>query len=102
MHSRYCNNCNGYIQDKRLKKCCRLCLDINKDTKKLDTAGSDEETQTQPITIEDKRIISRTVQINLCMLHDYFYQRYNITEDIEDVFNMWIKWSRAAAKCYRA
>ena len=89
MYNRYCYSCNGYIQDKRLKKYCRLCLDI----KKRDAA--------QPIIIEDTRVISRTVQINLHMLHDYFYQRYNITEDVEDIFNLWIKWSKAAAKGYR-
>ena len=87
MHNRYCYNCNGYIQDKRLKKYCRLCLDIKKDIKKRDVA--------HPIIIEDKRAIGRTAQINLHMLHDYFYQRYNITEDIEDIFNLWLKWSKA-------
>ena len=100
MYNRYCSNCNGYIEDKRLKKCCRLCLDINKDTKARDTPNS-EETPTQPIIIEDKRIISRTVQINLHLLYDYFYPKYNITEEVEDIFNLWLKYTTAAAKGYK-
>ena len=100
MYNKYCSNCNGYIQHKNLKKCCRLCIDINKDTKARDRTGSDE-TPIQPIIIEDKRIISRTVQINLHMLYDYFYQKYNITEDVEDIFNLWLKYTTAAAKGYK-
>jgi len=99
MYNRYCSNCNGYIQHENLKKCCRLCIDINKDTKTRDTPNS-EETPTQPIIIEDKRIISRTVQINLHLLYDYFYQKYNITEEVEDIFNLWLKYT-AAAKGYK-
>ena len=101
MYNRYCNNCNGYIEDKRLKKCCSLCLDINKATKTRDTPNS-EETPIQPIIIDDKRIISRKVQINLHLLYDYFYQKYNITEEVEDIFNLWLKYTAAAAKGYRA
>ena len=114
MYNRYCSNCNGYIQHKNLKKCCRLCIDINKDTKARDTPNSEDlrgdgprehdvrrETPTQPIIIEDKRIISRTVQINLHLLYEYFYQKYNITEEVEDIFNLWLKYTTAAAKGYK-
>ena len=100
MYTRYCSNCNGYIQHKNLKKCCRLCLDINKDTKTRDKTAI-EEMPVQPIIIEDKRVISRTVQINLHLLYDYFYQKYNITEEVEDIFNLWLKYTTAAAKGYK-
>ena len=100
MYNRCCSNCNGYIQHKNLKKCCRLCININKDTKARDTTNS-EEAPTQPIIIEDKRIISRKVQINLHLLYDYFYQKYNITEEVEDIFNLWLKYTAAATKGYK-
>ena len=83
MYNRYCCNCNGYIQHKNLKRYCRVCLDINKGIKTLDAV--------HPIIIEDNRDVSRTVQINLHKLHEYLRKRYNITEDIEDFFNLWLK-----------
>jgi len=79
MYNRYCCNGNGYIQHKNLKRYCKLCLDINK------------RDAVQPIIIEDDRVINRTVQIKLQMLHEYLRKRYNITENIEDFFNLWLE-----------
>ena len=79
MYNRYCSNCNGYIQHKNLKRYCKLCLDINK------------RDAVHPIIIEDDRVVSRTVQIKLQMLHEYLRKRYNITENIEDFFNLWLE-----------
>ena len=83
MYNRFCYNCNAYIEDKHLKRYCRLCLNINKDFKGLITPSK--------LIIEDPRIINRIVGINLCKLHNYFKQRYNIIEDIQDIFNLWLE-----------
>ena len=101
MYNRFCYTCNGYIQHPRLRKYCRLCLDIRKQerlTQSHTQTESEEEQHTQltsePVIIEDRRIINRTVEVNLYMLHEYFKLKYDITETIQDIFNMYLKWSK--------
>ena len=60
---------------------------------------SEEEQHTQLTTepvviIEDRRIINRNVEVSLYMLHEYFKLKYDITETIQDIFNMYLKWSK--------
>ena len=98
MLKRYCYTCGCFIEHKRLKKWCRICLDIRKDGNRLITPTDSENERTpspsRPLIIEDRRIINRTIEVNLLMLHALFKERYSITEDIQDIFNWWIKWTR--------